>query len=71
MVAEEYGAYGEGTVTDFIKQFSLGVEKLGGLVAVEEFKQNFQGPNGCVSNRQLQLFEEQFPTIKDWRISLN
>ena len=71
MVTEEYGTYVEGTVTGFIKKFPLDVEKLGGLIAAEEYKQNCQRPNGRVSNRQRQLFEEQFPTIKDWRNSLN
>ena len=71
MVTEEYGTYVEGTVTGFIKKFPLDVEKLGGLIAAEEYKQNCQRPNGHVSNRQRQLFEEQFPTIKDWRNSLN
>ena len=70
MVTEEYGTYFEETVTGFIK-FPLDVEKLGGLIAAEEFKQNCQRPNGRVSNCQRQLFEEQFPTIKDWRNSLN
>ena len=71
MVTEEYGTYAEGTVTGFIKKFPLDVEKLGGLIAAEEYKQNCQRPNGRLSNRQRQLFEEQFPTIKDWRNSLN
>ena len=71
MVTEEYGTYVEGTVTRLIKKFPLDVEKLGGLIAAEEYKQNCQRPNGRVSNRQRQLFEEQFPTIKDWRNSLN
>ena len=71
MVTEEYGAYVEGAVTGFIKKFPLNVDKLGGLIAAEEYKQNCQRPNGRVSNRQRQLFEEQFLTIKDWRNSLN
>ena len=70
-MTEEYGAYVEGRVTGFIKKFPLDAEKLGGLIAPEEYKQNCQRPNGRVSNCQRQLFEEQFPTIKDWRNSLN
>ena len=71
MVTEEYGAYIERTVTGFIKKFPLDIEKLGGLIAAEEYKQKCQRPNGHVLNRQRQLFEEQFPTMKDWRNSLN
>ena len=71
IVTEEYGAYVEGTVTRFIKKFPLDVEKLVGLIAAEEYKQNCQRSNGRVLNCQRQLFEEQFPIIKDWRNSLN
>ena len=46
MVTEEYGTYVEGTVTGFIKKFLLDVEKLAGLIATEEYKQNCQRPNG-------------------------
>ena len=67
----EHCTYVKGAVTGFIKKFSLNFEKLRGLIAAEELKQNCQRPNGCVSNRQMQLFEEQFPTIKDRRNSLN
>ena len=71
MVTEEYSPYVEGTVTGFIKKFPLDVEKLAGLIAAGEYKQNCQRPNGRVSNCQRQIFEEQLPTIKDWRNSLN
>ena len=64
MVTEEYGVYVERAVTGFIQKLSLDVEKLGSLIAAEEYKQNMQRSSGCVSNRQRQLFEKQFPTIK-------
>ena len=38
MGTEEYGAYVERRVTGFIKKFLLDVEKLGGLIAAEEYK---------------------------------
>ena len=40
MTTEEYGTYVERTVTGFIKKFPLDVEKLGRLIAAEEYKQN-------------------------------
>ena len=42
-------------MTGFIKKFPLDVEKLGDLIAAEEYKEKCQRPNGCVSNRQRQL----------------
>ena len=58
-------------MTGFIKKFPLDDEKPGDLISAEENKQNCQRPNRSVSNCQRQLFEEHFPTIKDWRNSLN
>ena len=57
MVTEVYGTYVEGTVAGFTKKFPLDLEKLGGLIAAEEYKQNCQRPNGRVPNCQRQLFE--------------
>ena len=45
-MTEEYATYVEGTVTGFIKKFPLDVEKLRGLVAAKEYKQNCQRPMG-------------------------